>query len=164
MTNKEINNYEEIIEPPKDMVDPTELAAWMLRNYMDDLEKAINKGKEVNPTSDFYVVIHTFRHRVYTNRMYFKRFIQLSCPTPTNNQTVFRYNVTTKDTEYLWTIPDRYHCQEIYDNALDIDPSLKDLKNFVLDYMTGELDKLAKKLNKEDVLNPNVVMKVIEGA
>lgn len=146
---------------PDEMIDPREVAAYMLRNYMTDLEEMVKKGQQLNPDLDFFfIVIHSFKQRIEQHKIHTKFVLQLNCPTPTNNQTVYRYNKHDDALEYLWTIPNRQACQDIYDHMFELDEELDEMKRFVIDYMHGELDKKAKRLNGEEDKVANAILTV----
>jgi hypothetical protein len=72
-----------------------------------------------------------------------------ACPTPTYDQTVFRYNASQGHLEYLWTVPDRETALVYKANKNQIVPAERPLLKFVLDFFDGTLLKQAKKFNKE---------------
>jgi len=129
---------------------PHEQAEWQLEKYENEINIAINKGLKKFPNKDFYITVLTFKDRLLKNviRNYF--ITRESCPTPTYDQTVYKYHYKDKKIEFLWCIPARDICLLLMDNALYLDPYEKALLKFVLDFKNGTLLKLAKKLNNEE--------------
>lgn len=117
-------------------------------DYTKELELCIQDGKKLFP-DDFFIEVSlskTIWQKVLKNN--FKA--RLSCPTPNYDQTVWRYNDTTQQVEYIWTIPDRNTCMFMYMNKEKIDNSQKELLQFVLDFSDGTLLRRCKQFNNED--------------
>lgn len=125
-----------------------------------DYERAMHKDfeKEINDCilrhlttfqGDFYIVVLRKRERLMSNvyRNYF--FARKSCPTPTYDQIVYKYNKQQGIIEFVWVVPDLETATIFRENALEIDPQEKELLNFVLSFYDGTLDKLAQTLNNE---------------
>jgi len=134
-------------EPETD--DPIELQQEMQyktfeKEFLAALERAHSKY-----FTDFYIVVLNQRFRLFPNviRAYF--IDRISCPTPDYDQTVYRIEKKTGKIEFLWTIPDKNSCQDMYENALMLDPEYKELLQYVLDFYDGTLLAKTKKLNNE---------------
>ena len=97
----------------------------------------------------FYVVVVTKRERLMPNvlRNYF--FTTNACPTPTWDQTVYRYTPHDEKIEYLWTVPDKETCRLLKDNALIVAQEERQLLSMVLDFTDGTLDRKARLYNGE---------------
>jgi hypothetical protein len=119
-----------------------------LSDYENNLLECINLRKDNFP-GDFYIVVITKRERLMQNVLRHYFFARESCPTPHHDQILYKYHRKEERLEFLWVIPDKESCKDIKNNALDIDPSLKQLLQFVLDYSDGTLDKKAASLNGE---------------
>jgi hypothetical protein len=100
-------------------------------------------------TGDFFVVVIRKRERLMSNvyRNYF--FARKSCPTPTYDQIVYRYNRTPGTIEFIWVVPDLETATIFKNHALEVTPEEKGLLNFVLSFYDGTLDKLAQTFNNE---------------
>lgn len=98
---------------------------------------------------DFYIVIETKREKNMSNviRSYF--FHRISCPTPTWDNSVFKYHRAQDRLEFLWVLPDKNTCYMIKERALELPSEQKDLVRFVLDDFDGTLLKRCKQLNGE---------------
>ncbi len=135
-----------------------ELSNEMTKPYMDELFQSVEAGKKQRG-GDFFAVVLTKRERLMLNviRNYF--FHRHSCPTPTYDQAVYRYNRKDDSIDFLWVIPSRAACNVMKENALDIPENQRNLFQFVLDFSDGSLAKKAKNLNNENVLDGSVILK-----
>jgi len=126
-----------------------ELEQEMQKEYMNELLNCIDAHYN-KWTTDFYVSVITKREVILHNvlRNYFTA--RLSCPTPTFDQSVFKYHRQDGKVEYLWTVPSEDACIHMKENALAIVDEERPLFNFVLQFSDGTLLKLAKKLNGEE--------------
>lgn len=135
---------------------PYEQMQEQLKYYESNVEEAIKRGlKEHGHT--FYVVVLTKKERLMENviRNYF--FTRSTCPTPDWDQAVYRYkNVRGGDVDFLWVVPSKDTCKYLKDNALTIEKSERTLLDFVLDFDSGNLLKMAKRLNGENNNTPFV--------
>jgi len=127
---------------------PIELEREMHTEYEANLFACIEASKN-KYRNNFYVVVITKRERLMPNvfRNYF--FSRESCPTPDWDQTVYRYEKSCDEVEFLWVIPSKDTCEHLTLNALQVAPEERALLGFVLSFSDGTLFKLAKKLNKE---------------
>ena len=122
------------------------------REMHKDYEKEINACIKHHSNifkEDFFVVVLRKRERLKDNvlRTYF--FGRRSCPTPTYDQTVYKYSYHTGDIEFIWTIPDLETCTVMNRDALLVPKEERDLLNFVFDFYSGVLDMKAAILNNE---------------
>lgn len=143
----------ELIEKAPESRDPIELQRAMTKEFIDELNKCVvdNQHKYIG---DFYVIVITKRERLMPNvlRNYF--FPRQSCPTPEYDQSVFRYNRSTGDLIYLWTVPSKDACYYLKDHMLEVVPEEQDLLRYVLAFFDGSLLRYAKKMNKEKYDSP----------
>lgn len=139
--------FEKLQEAPESR-DPIELEREMHKNYEGHFWETFNEGKKTYD-SDFYIVVLTKKERLMENvlRNYF--LTRSTCPTPDYDQAVYRYSKEADAIEFLWVIPDKHTCMIFKDNALQIDPSERELRDYVLDFADGTLYAKAKQLNKE---------------
>ena len=120
----------------------------MQKKYLDNLVKCVEDNKKVYP-GNFFVVVETKVEPLMPNvsRDFF--FERWTCPTPTYDESVYRYNRQDDRIEYLWTLPSRDACYYIKENALIVDKSEQELKYCVLGLFDGSLLRRAKELNNE---------------
>lgn len=133
--------------------DPIELEREMHKDYEKNISECIDAHLSTY-VGDFYVEVITKKERLLQNvlRNYF--FATQACPTPTWDQTVYKYHRATGHVEFLWVIPAKDICEMFTLNAMEIDKSERELLKFVLDFNDGTLLNLAKKLNGECVDSP----------
>ncbi len=98
---------------------------------------------------DFYVEVQTRKERNMKNVIRNQFFHRKSCPTPTNDQTVFKYHYVKEQPEFLWVLPSKEAAQLLTDYALEVPIEKQELLRFVLQDRDGTLLRLAKKLNGE---------------
>lgn len=72
-----------------------------------------------------------------------------NCPTPTYDQTLYRYDDKKESIEFVWVIPDRETCEIFRENITKIVPEERALLKCILDFYDGTLYKMAKKFNGE---------------
>lgn len=123
-------------------------AQAQLSEYYDNLIKCVKDNKH-KYAGDFYIVVLTKKERLLENvlRNYF--FARNTCPTPDYDQSVYYYDAAKEEVSYIWTIPDRETCLILLANAADLPKEEWELLEFVNDFASGKLYKLAKSLNKE---------------
>jgi hypothetical protein len=141
---------QDLLAKEPDTNDPIELQQEMqYSSFEDEFNQAFNRASG-KYASDFYIVVINQRFRLFSNviRTYF--IDRISCPTPDYDQTVYRIEKKTGKIEFLWTIPDKNSCQDLYENALMLDPEYTQLLQYVLDFYDGTLLNKTKLLNKED--------------
>lgn len=99
---------------------------------------------------DFFLEILNKREKALTQSLSAGKFKpRRSCPTPSCDQTVYFYNSTDKNVEYMWTIPDKETCSYLLANKAFVDPEEWQLLDLVLKFNDGTLLDLCKKLNGE---------------
>jgi len=118
----------------------------------EELWDCVDRGrKDSSIEKDFYVIILTKQERHLKNVLRFYYFYRQSCPTPTHDQTVFRYIRKGDELEFLWTVPDKVSTSALI-NALktgNVHPEQERLAYMSLAFIEGDLDTYCKKLNKE---------------
>lgn len=131
-----------------------------LKEYIPNLIEATEKGKKNMPNSDFYIVVLTKFERLLQNvsRHYF--FTRLTCPTPTYDQAVYHYRADKDEVEFLWVIPDPRTIKYFMENVFSIPEEDRCLIKYIMDFNDGTLDKLARKLNGEEVNQINPIVKI----
>ena len=120
-----------------------------LGEYDYNLYTTCEAGKKFYP-KNFFIVVTTKKERLMDNviRNYF--YHRWTCPTPTWDQTVYRYNRADDCLEFIWVIPSQYACEYLRANALTVLHEERDLLNFVMNFFDGTLDRLADTLDKEN--------------
>lgn len=121
-----------------------------LGEYEQLLLEAASRGK-IEYADDFFIVATTRLYKYMPNALHMQFWPRVSCPTPHLDQIVYKYHRKDERIEFLWTIPDKDACKDLKLNAMNLDPSFKELLQFVLDFEDGTLDKKAMDLNGEIV-------------
>lgn len=152
----------DLISKAPETLDAREQGQEMTGTYLSELFKTLQDGKD-NVKGDFFIVVLTKRERALLNviRNYF--FYRHTCPTPDYDQAVYHYTKADDELNLLWVIPARQMTFNLKENALNVDPELKELLGYVLDFADGTLAKKAMLLNNEDELEGRVVLKEIHG-
>lgn len=98
---------------------------------------------------DFFVTSLIKKEKLLVNviRNYF--IPTQDCPTPTYDQTLYRYNHKKDQLEFIWVVPDKDTCETFQENKDIIVPAERQLLQFVLDFYDGTLLRKCKKFNKE---------------
>ena len=139
---------QELLQKEPETRDPIEIQREVHKQYEKNIIDCIDRHKGVY-TGDFYLEVITKKERLMQNvlRNYF--FATQECPTPTYDQTVYKYHRATDTPEFLWVVPAKDICEMLTINAIDVAKSERELLNFVLEFNDGTLLKRAKKLNGE---------------
>lgn len=131
-------------------VNVSEISNHQLRSYMDNVWTAVERGKKDLEDSIFFVVVtlkgEGILHKTLRNQFFYRR----SCPTPTFQQTVFRYLRKDDMLEYLWSIPDPKSAYDYKYYPEAVPPHKYEVLRNVLDYFDGTLDDLCLKFNNEE--------------
>ncbi len=143
-----------IIQQNAALLSPFEFAAP--QELTDDFHKAhydglIECAKEGLKTfdKDFFIVILMKHEKVLGDVIRMYPIIRSTCPTPDYDQTVYRVIYKTQDIQYIWTIPDRESCIGLLQCKEDVPREYHHILQYVMDFESGELYKLSKKLNNE---------------
>lgn len=132
---------------------PVELERAMHKDYEENVQQCIERGKKEHP-GDFYIVVITKKERLLQNVLRHYYLHRATCPTPEYDQTVYKYFREHDAHQFLWVVPDKITCEMLRDNALQIPDLERDLLRFVLDFYDDTLMKLSKKLNGEFLETP----------
>ena len=138
----------ELQKKTPDSRDPIELQREMQKDYMDNLIECVEEFRK-HSSGNFFVVVLTKKEKHLQNilrNMFLARF---SCPTPTCDQAVFRYNAEDDAIEFLWSLPDLETCEMFRQNFSYIVKDEQELAETIKKFHSGELDKLADSFNSE---------------
>lgn len=155
----------ELLKKTPDTLSPIDIQNASEKEYIDNLvwcvdhaQKKVDCSKIENhekcvdrPAMDgsFFIVSVIKKEKLLPNviRNYF--IPTINCPTPTYDQTVYRYDHEKNNIEFIWVVPDRETCLTFKENVSNIVPAERGLLQFVLDFYDGTLYKRMKKFNKE---------------
>lgn len=146
----------DLLQKEPETRDPIEIQREAHKDYCKHLEECIYKHKKFF-MNDFYVVVITKQERLMHNviRNFFAA--RLSCPTPTYDQTVYKFNYKDNSIEFLWVVPSKDTCEYLASNALIVDNDERVLLGFVIDFYNNTLLNKAKKLNGEDTISKGIM-------
>lgn len=117
--------------------------------------KSTKECKERSPMQgDFYIISLLKNEKVFNGFTIRNYFIALQkCPTPTFDQTVYKFNSITGNIELLWTLPNAEACgiYRHYKNQVPDDE--QQLLGYIMAFWSGELDQAANFLNGDIKLN-----------
>lgn len=132
---------------------PVELQREMTRDYYQNLIDCALNNRRKYP-GKFFIVVLTKNERLLHNvfRNYF--FARKTCPTPDYDQSLFRYDYRTEEIHYIWTIPSQDACIHLLDHADEVVPEEQQLLQFVKQFQSGQLYRMAKKFNREKEKTP----------
>lgn len=123
----------------------------MQKDYIDNLIQCVERSKSEFP-GDFFVVVETKTEPLMPNVMRNYFFARWTCPTPTYDQSIFKYSKKDERIEYIWTLPSRDACYHIKNNLDKISNEEQQLAFFVMSLFDGSLLRKSKELNNESML------------
>lgn len=148
--------------------DPREIQKAQENEYLQNLEWCVKHAKKLVDcsslenhdackdrsalTGSFFIAVILKKEKLLENvlRNYF--IATTACPTPTYDQTVYRYDDQKDSIEYLWTVPDRETCLTFKENITEIVPEERALLQNILSFYDKTLLRMAKKFNKEQMV------------
>jgi len=165
----------ELMQKTPDTLDPIEIQREAQKDYIDNLKFAVMHmqkkikcddlvKREAPGTAhhqecetreawigDFYVVVTLKKEKLIENVLRNLFHTQISCPTPNNDQSVFKYHAADEKLEYLWTVPDAETCEVFVRSANLVVAEERHLLQMVMEFQDGTLLKRARILNGENV-------------
>jgi hypothetical protein len=126
-----------------------EIAGAILSDYDKNVMEALEAGRKKYTAMDFYIVVLSKRERLMDNVLRNLFFVRETCPTPNNEQAVYRYDYKNDLLDFVWIVPDDETCRTYIMNKHLVDPAEYELLQFILDFNDGTLFKLALALNGE---------------
>ncbi len=136
----------DLLKKTPDTRDPQELIKAQAEDYQRVVLETTEEGKKIYK-KDFFVVSLCKKEPLIPNIMRNLIHHRESCPTPTHDQTVYHFVRNDNQLFFLWTIPDFETATIIRENVLNIAPDEHWLRDIVIDFYDGTLDKLCDTLN-----------------
>lgn len=118
------------------------------KSTMEELWVTVDRGRK-DLAGSFYVCIIQRKDKILTNVIRQQFFYRKSCPTPTYLTSVFYYDRVKDELQYLWSLPSKERCFQMYNNKEFVPIDEYQLLGFVIDFISGKLDNLAQELNGE---------------
>lgn len=158
-------------------INPQEIQRAQEKEYLDNLIWCVKHAKKQFDCSkieghdecverpsmdgDFFITVILKKEKLLENvlRNYF--IPTIACPTPTYDQTLYKYDHKKDDIEFVWVIPDRETCLTLHENKDIVVPGEMHLLQFVLDFYGGKLYRKAKKFNGESKYAGNLLEETI---
>lgn len=155
----------ELLRKHDQSLNPQEVQKAQEQEYLQNLEWSVRHAQKKVSCSDieghdackdrpamegsFFVSVLLKKEKLLENvlRNYFVP--TKSCPTPTYDQTLYRYDDNKESIEFVWVIPDRETCEIFRENVTIIVPEERALLKCILDFYDGVYFRMAKKFNGE---------------
>lgn len=155
----------ELLSKHDQSLNPQEIQKAQEQEYLQNLEWSVRHAqKKVDCSSidghdackdraamegSFFVSVLLKKEKLLENvlRNYF--IPTKTCPTPSYDQTLYRYDDQKESIEFVWVIPDKDTCEIFRENASIIVPEERGLLKCVLDFYDGVYFRMAKKFNGE---------------
>ena len=120
------------------------------KSYRKELIECVETHKKIFH-GNFFVDVQAKLERIFKGKVHRFFFIgRKSCPSPSYDQSVYKYNFKDETISFVWAIPDKASCGNMMRNPDFYLPEHRDLLNFVISFKNGSLLEYAKKLNNED--------------
>jgi hypothetical protein len=130
-----------------DNVTPHELSQDMLaKDFDEQMTGWIREAKQVFD-GDFFVVLNLKLEKSLGNAPHLIPECRQTCPDPFYDQSVWHFKRDDEELEFLWSVPDIGTTKLFKDDPLNCPEDQVQLRNFVLDYCDGTLQKRANSLN-----------------
>lgn len=159
--------------PDTHKLNPQEIQRAQEKEYLDNLVWAVKHAQKKVDCShlenhdeckdrtaldgDFFISSLLKKEKLLENvlRNYFVP--SKVCPTPSYDQTLYRYDSRKEDIEFIWTVPDKETCLTFKENVTKIVPEEQALLGFVLDFYSGALYRKAKEFNGEEMVRGGIL-------
>lgn len=155
----------ELLDKHNTNLNPQEIQRAQEYEYIQNLEWSVKHAQKkvdcssikdhdyckdrVSTQGSFFISVLLKKEKLLENvlRNYFVPTV--ACPTPTYDQTLYRYDHIKDSIEFIWVIPDRETCETFRENVSIIVPEEWGLLKCVLDFYDGVYFRMAKKFNGE---------------
>lgn len=145
----------DLMQKAPETTSPVEQMRESLTEYEQNLVECVERCKK-EYLGDFYVVVLTRAERLMENVFRNQFFGRLSCPTPTWDQTLYKYKRNNDQIIFMWCIPSKDACEYLTINSHLVVKEEQQLLKYVLAYNDGSLMRLAKDLNGEKEDSPEL--------
>jgi len=140
--------YDKASKVSNETVEIRDLSDNMHKGYMDTLKDTAIKGKK-KYTNTFYVVVLTKREKLIAKTMRNYFYARQSCPTPGYEQAVYKFNSKDESLSFLWMVPTKEMCNQMYEQRFCMDLINDPLLPYVVEFIEGGLYRQALTLNGE---------------
>jgi len=152
MTNEKTTGAINIqaLESAPDSRSPQEIINYFSHLYEETRNEYIVEGKKLYPHNNFFLVgsikSEKLMERVLPRILW---DVRLSCPKPFFDQIVYHYTHMDDQLKELWVVPDMETYNMYLRDALFVDPSERALRDYCIDFKSGDLKRLSLRLNKD---------------
>lgn len=115
---------------------------------VNGLLECVELNKKVY-NGDFFIVCITKKERLLHNVVKTQYLARFTCPTPSWDEAVYRYNKNDDCVEFLWVIPDKQTSQWMLNNPQEVPEDHQQLRSYVVQMYNGALLDRAKRYNGE---------------
>lgn len=124
------------------------------RSTMEEVWICVQRGISALGSVPFYVGLYMRPEKLMPG-FGRQQFVYLeACPTPSYLQAIWRYEPQHNKLTYLWSLPTKQRCIDMYNNKQLVPPAEYEMLAHVIDFFDGTLDKLVNQLNNEPYLDP----------
>lgn len=120
-----------------------------LTSYDAHIHQCIDIHKKKWPNHNFYVEVQGKKERLMPNVIRNFFIGKFACPTPTYDQTLYYYNCSDEQLQFMWVIPSKHTCVFMIQDPSNIPLEERQLLGFVYAFADGTLMRIAKERNKE---------------
>lgn len=127
------------------------------KDFLPTLWDTVRVSKISYPDKDIFIEVYReIRPALKTAVNHFRS--RTTCPKPQYNQIVFHYKNNHESIDLLWSLPDEGTCRQIKQYALDVDPEYIELRDFIIDFYDGTLEKKVREINKTHIFKENILL------
>lgn len=160
------------------VINPQEIQRAQEKEYLDNLIWCVRHAKKQVPCDDikgheecttrdsmdgdFYVVGILKKEKLLENVIRNYWVPTITCPTPTYDQTLYKYDHRKDDIQFMWVIPDRETCLTLFENKDIVVPQERSLLQFIIDFYDGTLLQKAKRFNGESIYAGNLLQSTLD--
>ncbi len=140
--------YSDMRAKAQDNASVFEVTRCIGKDYMRQLCDMVERDK-LKTDKTFYVEVAMRMNSVMSDVPEYYMISRLTCPTPNHDIAVFQYDRKDEALHFLWTVPSPLECQYYMNNALTLQPEEIEARDMVVEFLNGNLLRIAKKLNGE---------------
>ena len=142
--------YELMFQEPT-AFDPREINEAANKEYHECIKERVEAGlKEYD--GDFFIVSEGKREALMPNILRNLVLHRKMCPIPHYNQVAYKYHRAQERLEFLWSVPERHTCIEMYGDPLAVPEENQKVLKSVLDFYDDTFLRLSQKMNGEGLI------------
>lgn len=119
------------------------------KEHRDNIIKIIEQDKD-KYEGDFFIVVSARREKILSNVIRNQIWTRESCPTPTYDQQLYRYNAKDEELSFVWCVPDKQAAHYLKSMPLhELSYNQRLLLDEAIKFYNGTLYHLMKQFNHE---------------